>query len=74
MKGLKVFHVILLAIFINYSPCFGVLVVHFIDVGEGDCILIQMPDNKNILVDTGNLSVGYKVEKYLNSKNISQLH
>ena len=73
MKGLKVFHVILLSIFITYSSCFGALVVHFIDIGEGDCILIQMPDNKNILVDTGNLSVGYKVEKYLKSKNISKL-
>lgn len=74
MKELKVFCLVFLAIFITYSSCFGVLVVHFINVGEGDCILIQMPNNKNILVDTGNLSVGYKVEKYLKSKNISQLN
>lgn len=74
MKELKVFCLVFLAIFIIYSSCFGVLVIHFIDVGEGDCILIQMPNNKNILVDTGNLSVGYKVEKYLKSKNISQLN
>ena len=74
MKELKVFCLVFLAIFIIYSSCFGALVVHFIDVGEGDCILIQMPNNKNILVDTGNLSVGYKVEKYLKSKNISQLN
>ena len=74
MKELKVFCLVFLAIFIIYSSCFGALVVHFIDVGEGDCILIQMPNNKNILVDTGNLSAGYKVEKYLKSKNISQLN
>jgi beta-lactamase superfamily II metal-dependent hydrolase len=42
-------------------------------VGEGDCILIQMPDNKNILIDSGNLSAGYKVEKYLKSIKISRL-
>ena len=73
MKGLKDLCSILLAIFIFCSSCFGALIVHFIDVGQGDCILIQMPDNKNILIDTGNLSVGYKIKKYLKSKNISQL-
>jgi len=73
MTALKVFCSGLLAVFIICSSCFGSLIVHFIDVGEGDCILIQMPNNKNILVDTGNLSVGYKVAKYLKLKNISQL-
>lgn len=73
MKALKVLCLLSLAIFISCSSCFGVLIVHFIDVGEGDCILIQMPNNKNILVDTGNLSAGYKVVKYLKLKNISQL-
>ena len=73
MKIIKAFCLISLTIFITYSSCFGVLIAHFIDVGEGDCILIQMPDNKNILVDTGNLSAGYKVEKYLKSKKISHL-
>ena len=32
-----------------------------------------MPDNKNILIDSGNLSAGYKVEKYLKSIKISRL-
>jgi len=73
MKKLKVFFSIFLAIFITYSSCFGALIVHFIDVGQGDCILIQMPNNKNILVDTGNLSAGYKVKQYLKSKSISRL-
>ena len=73
MKELKVLCLIFFAIFISCSPCLGVLTVHFIDVGEGDCILIQMPNSKNILVDTGNLSAGYKVVKYLKLKNICQL-
>ena len=73
MKKLKVFCSIFLAIFIICSPCFGTLIVHFIDVGQGDCILIQMPNNKNILVDTGNLSGSYKLKKYLKQKNIFQL-
>lgn len=75
-KKLKILCSIIFAIFLicftNLS-CFGTLIVHFIDVGEGDCILIQTPDNKNILVDSGNLSAGYKVNKYFESKNISRL-
>ena len=73
MKELKYFCLFFLAVFITYSSCFGALIVHFIDVCEGDCILIQMPNNINILVDTGNLSAGYKVEQYLKSKSISRL-
>lgn len=73
MKKLKLFCLIFITVISINIYCFSSLKVHFINVGEGDCILIQMPDNKNILIDSGNLSAGYKVKKYLKSIKISRL-
>jgi len=47
--------------------------VHFIDVGQGDSILIQSHDGKNILVDGGAKSAGKTVVSYLQSKGIKKL-
>lgn len=55
----------------NYSD--STLEVHFLDVGKADCILLQTPGNKNILVDCGHLSTGYKVKEYLSSQDASPL-
>lgn len=47
--------------------------VHFIDVGQGDSILIQTPANKNILIDGGSPKAGKKVVDYLAHLNIKEL-
>ena len=57
-------------------PAFGDvknLRIHFLNVGEGDSILIETPEGENILVDTGNLISGYKVVKYLKQNKIQVL-
>lgn len=46
--------------------------VHFIDVGQGDSILIQT-SNKAILVDGGTASAGQTVINYIKAQGISKL-
>ena len=48
------------------------LVIHYIDVGQGDCILVQV-NNKNLLIDSGPASSKKAVTKYLKKFNISKL-
>ncbi|WP_312126340.1 MBL fold metallo-hydrolase [Lysinibacillus boronitolerans] len=51
----------------------GEMKVHFIDVGQGDSILIQSHDGKNILVDGGPKSAGKTVVNYLKSNGVKKL-
>lgn len=61
---------------INYpssnSSLYENLTVYFIDVGQGDSILITYA-NKSILMDAGEREMGTKVEEYLRLKNISTI-
>jgi len=49
-----------------------VMIVHYIDVGQGDSILIQVND-KNLLIDAGPGSSEDDVVNYLNKNNIKKL-
>ena len=48
------------------------LTVHFIDVGQGDCELIQKGDS-GILIDAGEAENGGRVARYLRSAGIARL-
>lgn len=47
--------------------------VHFINVGQGDSILIQTPENKHILIDGGPPASGKKVVRYLKKHNVEKI-
>src|SRR6056297_2528919 len=54
-----------LTILTNFNE-FGSLRVVFLDVGQGDSILIQTPSKKNILIDGGpSKSLVFKLDKYI---------
>jgi competence protein ComEC len=50
----------------------GIIEVHFIDVGEGDSILIETKDSA-MLIDAGDNQKGIEVVNYLQSQNIQKL-
>lgn len=50
-----------------------VMKVHFIDVGQGDCTLIQMVDGKNILIDGGNRGDAAVIKKYLQDQKVDTI-
>lgn len=49
------------------------LAVHFIDVGQGDAILIKSPSGKVMLVDGGPQSSGQKVVSYLKKAGVTSI-
>jgi len=51
----------------------GELRVHFLDVGQGDAILVQLPDGQNILIDAGTNEAGPTVIRDLKQYGVAQL-
>ncbi len=49
--------------------------VHYLDVGQGDCIFIRLPDGKNMLIDSGdkNDKISEYVIKYLEDYSVQTI-
>lgn len=54
------------------AESYNLLTVHFINVGQGDSILIQV-NGKNMLIDAGPKNSSKTLLNYLNSQNIAKL-
>lgn len=46
------------------------LIIHFIDVGQGDSIYIKTPEGENILIDAGSKAKGHDVVAYLQKQKV----
>jgi competence protein ComEC len=59
---------------LNRNPDFSedMLLVHYIDVGQGDAILIQV-NNKNLLIDAGPSAASEKLLKYLKKSGVRRI-
>ena len=53
----------------------GELRIHFLDVGQGDCTVIELPDGKVMLIDGGNgsSSTEKRILRYLNALKIDTI-
>ncbi len=49
------------------------LTASFIDVGQGDSELVQLPDGKVMLIDAGEASAGQTVVDYLKSRGVEKI-
>lgn len=57
----------------GYTKNKDTLVVHFIDVGQGDSEFIEFPNGKTMLIDAGEQDAGNDVVAYLNNLNVSAI-
>lgn len=51
----------------------GALSVHFLDVGQGDCMLVHLPNGQNMLVDAGKNDSAGAIISYLQALKITRL-
>lgn len=51
----------------------AVLKVHFIDVGQGDAVFIQLPDGRNMLVDAGARNSESTITDYLRGRGVKKI-
>lgn len=50
------------------------MTVHFIDVGQGDSILLIFPDDRTMLIDAGDNECGGDIASYLRSQGVDHIN
>lgn len=70
---------LLLTAVIFLSGCFPShpqesLILHMLDVDQGDCFLITTPEGINVLIDGGDPSQGNRVVDYLRRQGVTTIH
>lgn len=55
------------------DPNAGLLVVHFLDVGQGDACFIELPSGETMLIDGGGRAASETVQEYLNKKGVNRI-
>jgi len=50
------------------------LTIHYIDVGQADSTLIQLPNGENMLIDGGEATNASSIMSYLRSHDVSTIH
>lgn len=58
---------------INESILDKELKIHFIDVGQADCTIIELPNEEEILIDAGNMGDADTIINYLDKLNIEDI-
>ena len=70
---IKIFLLFLLVIYVNGCSDEKLFSVHIIDVGQGDSIFIQTPENKRILMDAGDEEAEHTVYSYLKRRGVKKI-
>ncbi|MGQ9557396.1 MAG: ComEC/Rec2 family competence protein [Desulfurispora sp.] len=55
------------------GPATGCRLVHVLDVGQADSILVQLPDGRNMLIDAGNNEDGPFIVDYLHRSGVQSI-
>ena len=62
---------------LKYNAVCGIMKVHFADVGQGDCAVIELPGSEALLIDCGNQADGEYLEdniaSFLRHRNIKKI-
>ncbi len=57
----------------GYTTNGDIVRVHFLDVGQGDSIFIELPQNKTMLIDASTNAYGEGVAEYIEDKGYSKI-